>query len=376
MDETLTYNESLDPIRRYRSMIEVGDINDDAEQRFVVEKLSMLVRRMNTKTPRKQGFARALFGWGREKVIMDAIQGLYIYGSVGRGKSMLMELLVDALSEQVWRVHFIDFMREIHDRLDTQRTKNKRDPMSGVINDISASYRLLALDEMQVENIADAMIVGRLFEGLFEQGVVLVTTSNRHPKDLYKSGLNRDRFEPFIKEIEESCEVVCLDGTTDYRKSENRAAQSNTSHYFAPLDEGSLEAFNDKWLKITQNKNAHSLAIDVGGRDWLIDQFANGVAQIDFSQACEEARGAADYIALTKKAHTVLIDNMPILTSERTSAARRFITMIDVFYEAKTKLYLRMEAPLNSIHSDKNTSFIFDRTLSRLNEMASPKWGA
>lgn len=379
MDKNRLNENLLDPISRYRTMIERGEIHDDAEQRLIVEKLSLLVRRMKTYSPEKESFARVIFGWGREKVTMEQIQGLYIYGSVGRGKSMLMELLVDALPEQTWRVHFIDFMRDIHKRLDVQREKNERDPMVGVINDISASYRLLALDEMQVENIADAMIVGRLFEGLFNKGVVLVTTSNRHPKDLYKSGLNRDRFEPFIKEIENNCEVVCLDGSTDYRGTHARGGNDQNGYYngyyFAPLNSKSQVKLDKAWVKCTKSQAKSSpLNLDVGGREWIIKSFENGCARVDFGQACEEARGAADYIALSEKAHTVFIDNMPILTNEYTSAARRFVTMIDVFYEAKTKLYMRMDAPLDKIHSDQNTSFIFNRTLSRLNEMASQKW--
>lgn len=364
----LSKDEELDPMARYRAWVRDGVLIDDAEQRFVVEKLSLLARRMNSAAPKKLGFAQALFGWGKEKIDFQQLNGLYIYGSVGRGKSMLMQLFADALPAQIWRVHFLEFMREIHLELDKLRLQKISDPLTRLAENLAQKHQILCLDEMQVENIADAMILGRLFETLFKEGTLLVTTSNRHPKDLYKSGLNRQRFEPFIALIEKHCELISLDGPTDYRKID-----SQDQRYFSPLTVETQNAFEQLWKNHGQI-STRDLHID--SRIWMLETAGQNAARVTFSQACEAARGARDYQILASNYKTLFIDEIPRLRIDNTSAANRFITLIDVLYEAKTKLFLRLEMPIEQLHSDKNTAFIFERSLSRLSEMASPKWNA
>ena len=361
--------EKTSPINQYRALIDSGSLVDDAEQRFVVEKLTMLWQRASKPDDTKRGFARALFGWGREKVTHEALQGLYIYGSVGRGKSMLMQIFVEAIGDQAWRIHFHEFMREVHHKLDDARAQNANDPIEAVSGKIASQYRMLCLDEMQVENIADAMILGRLFEGLFKLGVILVTTSNRHPTDLYKGGLNRNRFEPFIEIIQEQCEVICLDGGMDYRKSD-----MGHGHYFAPLNQQTASKIDMIWDGLGQKNGEKS--IQIGKRKWQFENAKNGAVRVDFKDVCEKARGAHDYQALADNFNTVIIENIPMMTKDKTSPAARFVTLIDVLYEAGTKIYLSLEKPIDQLHDDENTRFVFDRTLSRLNEMASEKWNA
>ncbi len=362
----MTNNDSL--INVYRRKIKSAELVDDNAQRIIVEKLNLLDVRSSEYGEQKKGFARALFGWGREKVQMSNLQGLYIYGSVGRGKSMLMNLFTDCIRQPAWRVHFIEFMQYAHQQLDEARSNDIADPLKSVAKQISDKYRFLCLDEMQIENIADAMIVGRLFESLFRAGTILVTTSNRHPNDLYKGGLNRKRFLPFIDEIMSHCEVLCLDSPTDYRQE-----ISGRQAYYYPLDESSLNDFEFKWRKVT-NASEQNAEISLGGRAWKLARTSNDAVYLNFSDACEAARGARDYQAIADKFSCVFLDEVPILSNEKTSAVSRFIMLIDVFYEAKIELYLRMECEPKYIHQDSNTAFIWERTFSRLSEMAGHEW--
>ena len=359
--------EAPELIKKYRDKIAAGEIHDDPAQRMVMERLNLLSRRLVNRPEGGGLFSKALFGWGREKVTMDALEGLYIYGSVGRGKSMLMDMFAEHVGDLAWRIHFHEFMQYVHSAMDKARAANRKDPLREVALEIARKHDVLCLDEMQVENIADAMIVGRLFEALFGAGAVLVTTSNRHPEELYAGGLNRHRFTPFIDEISKFCEIISLDGEHDYRQHEQ-----GQSRYFYPLTPATKRTFEAEWTKVAGRVSAQE--IELGKRKWLFDFASEHAVKVSFRDACEGARGARDYAKLAERFQAVFIDEIPKLNKQNTSAATRFVTLIDVLYEARTVLYLRLEDAPEKLHDDENTRFVWERTLSRLTEMSKAEW--
>ncbi len=343
----------------YRARLADQSLLPDPEQNLVVEKLTLLAQRLQRKEQKPKGFASAIFGWGREPVRQETLKGLYIYGSVGRGKSVLMQIFVEAMGQAAWRVHFHEFMQGVQNELTQIRQAKSSDPLDQIAAQIAQKCEVLCLDEMQIENIADAMIVGRLFEGIFARGIVLITTSNRHPGELYKGGLNRHRFTPFINEISTHCEIVSLDGPKDYRE----APSSQLTHFFI-ADQAALEA---KWAALPGTEKPQT--IKAKSRQWVIEKSKRRAAFLSFEEACETPKGAADYQALADAFEEIYISQIPVLTAEKTSAAQRFITLIDILYEEGRALYLNLEAPLDQIHQDQATAFAFKRTLSRLNEL-------
>ena len=325
------------------------------------------------------GFLSRLFGGGPRR-----ISGVYLWGGVGRGKSMLMDLFHATLSIPAKRrVHFHAFMQEVHQRIRAERAKEAGDPIGPVAQAIAADIRCLAFDEMVVNNSADAMIMSRLFRALIcDEGVTIITTSNRPPPDLYKDGLNREHFVPFIGLIEEELEVVRLDGPNDYRL--DRIGGLDTWH--TPLGDAATQQVREAFFRLTDfapEDAAHVPSTDLelgGGRVLHVPKCLKGVAVFSFKRLCGEARGAADYLAIAREYHTVIIVGIPQMGPDMRNEAARFVTLIDALYENRVKLFATAAVEPEELYRagarEDGGAFEFQRTVSRLKEMQSAEYMA
>lgn len=307
-------------------------------------------------------------GWFRRAP--EPPKGLYLWGGVGRGKSMLMDLFVDTVAVPRRRVHFHAFMQEIHAGMHRARGDGVEDALAPVAKDVAQSVRLLAFDEMQISDITDAMIVGRLFEALFDAGVVVVTTSNRVPDDLYKDGLNRQLFLPFIALAKERMVVREMAGPTDYRRDK----LAGSPGYFTPADAATRARIDRLWDDLTGGRAAPHV-LHVNKREVDIPAFFNGVARASFYELCGKPLGPADYLALADAARVLVLDNIPQLGRSNFNEARRFVTLIDALYEAGVRLICSAAAAPEYLYVEGEGSFEFERTASRLREMQSDGWG-
>ena len=296
------------------------------------------------------------------------IQGLYLWGGVGRGKSMLMDLFHDVVGGK--RVHFHAFMQDVQSRLHDARKTGVEDAVLPVAKDMSEGVRLLCLDEMQITDITDAVLVGRLFEGMFDAGVVVVTTSNRVPDDLYKDGQNRDLFLPFIALIKDRLVVHELASPTDYRQDRLEGEQV----YFHPADSTAGDAIRAIWADLSGGKSA-PLRLVVKKRNVDIPAFANGVARASFYDLCGQPLGPADYLALADAVRVLILEDIPRLGSENYNQAKRFVTLIDALYEARVRLIASAADVPERLYIEGSGSFEFERTASRLREMQGADWG-
>jgi cell division protein ZapE len=353
--------------RRYEALLAAGELKPDADQQAAVAALDRLAAQLEA--PAREGFWARLTG--RET---PAPSGIYLWGGVGRGKSMLMDLACAAIAvSPKRRVHFHEFMLEVHERLRAERVKEAGDPIPPVACAIAAGARLLAFDEMVVNNSADAMILSRLFGQLLEQGVTVITTSNRPPRDLYLGGLNRELFLPFIDLIERELEVVPLNGPTDYRLQ--RLGGFPT--WYVPNGPEATAALSAAFFRLTDyppedRANVPSEDIPVqGGRVLHVPKALKGVAVFSFKRLCGEARGAADYLAIARRYHSVIIVGIPKLGPDNRNEAARFVTLIDALYEHKVKLLAAADAVPQDLYVKGDGAFEFQRTASRLIEMQS-----
>ena len=303
--------------------------------------------------------------------------GVYLWGGVGRGKSMLMDLAFANVDvEPKRRVHFHAFMLQTHQRLKEARKDEDGDPIEEVAEAIADEAKLLCFDEMQVTNPADAMILSRLFEKLLERDVRVIATSNRPPADLYKDGLNRELFLPFIATIQARFEVVEVNGPTDYRL--DRLAGVDVWH--VPNGPEATEALSRAFFQLTDyavedRDKVPTEELDVGGgRKLHVPKSLKGVAVFSFKRLCGEARGAADYLAIAQRFHTVIIVGIPIMTREMRNEAARFVTLIDELYEHRVKLLAAADAEPAGLYPSGDGSFEFQRTVSRLEEMRSAEY--
>lgn len=298
------------------------------------------------------------------------VKGLYIWGGVGRGKSMLMDMFYEVASEpRKRRVHFHAFMQEVHEGMTQARKKGVDDAIAPVADQIARDTRLLCFDEMQITDITDAMIVGRLFERLFAAGTVIVATSNRIPDDLYKDGLNRNLFEPFISLIKDRLEVHELASEKDYRQ--DRLA--GTEVYFHPVDTEARQKITEIWEGLKSAEVA-PLTLRVKGRDVVLPQFSNGVARAKFFDLCGMPLGAADYLALAEAVRVLILEDIPELSRSNFNEAKRFVTLIDALYEAKVVLIASAANVPERLYIEGAGLFEFERTASRLREMQSADW--
>ncbi|WP_299736000.1 cell division protein ZapE [uncultured Roseobacter sp.] len=344
----------------YQDLIEVGTVQPDDAQLNVMPEFERI--RTELSTPVKKGLFRKA---------PEPPKGLYLWGGVGRGKSMLMDLFVEHLEGiPARRVHFHAFMQEIHSAMHEVRKTGVEDAIAPVAADVAASVRLLAFDEMQITDITDAMIVGRLFQALFEDGVVVVTTSNRVPDELYKNGLNRDLFLPFIALIQEKMNVVELASPTDYRQDR----LGGQPVYFTPVNAEARAAMDAVWDDLAGGKG-EVLVLKVKGRDVEVPAFRNGVARAGFHDLCGKPLGPGDYLALAEAVKVLMLDGVPALSRNNFNEAKRFVTMIDALYEAKVRLICSAAAKPEMLYLEGEGTFEFERTASRLREMQSEGWG-
>ncbi len=361
------------PMSRYRAKLAEGAIAPDPGQAAAVEKLQLLHQRLVGWSPAsRKKVARGFLGFGRKAAKPDAeIGGLYLYGGVGRGKSMLMDLFFEgAPVARKRRVHFHAFMQEVHAGVHVARESGVSDPIPPVVDEIAEGAALLCFDELEVRDIADAMILGRLFQGLFNRGVVVVATSNRPPTDLYKDGLNRQLFLPFIALIRERLDVCELEGPTDHRRREGAADR----HYHCPLGAEATAELDAAWAELTDGAPGAPRDVAVGARTIRVPRMAGRVARAGFEDLCGRHLGAADFLALAAAADTVILDDVPRLTRARHDAARRFVMLIDVLYEAKRRLILSAAAEPAALYGEGEGAFEFARTASRLEEMRRADW--
>lgn len=344
----------------YDEMVASGALQRDPAQEAVLPEFDR-IREALSQPVKKSLFRKA----------PEPPKGLYLWGGVGRGKSMIMDLFVNHLGDvPARRVHFHAFMQEIHSAMHEVRKTGVDDAIAPVARDVAASVRLLAFDEMQISDITDAMIVGRLFEALFAAGVVVVTTSNRVPGDLYKNGLNRDLFLPFIALIEEKMVVHELVSPTDYRQ--DRLTGSDV--YFCPVNAQTRAEMDAIWADLSGG-TAEVLTLRVKGRDVAIPKFHNGVARARFHELCGRPLGAADYLALAEAVRVLILDDIPTLGRSNFNEAKRFVTLIDALYEARVRLICSAAALPEMLYLEGEGTFEFERTASRLREMQSEGWG-
>jgi cell division protein ZapE len=363
------------PLQRLKSLIDSGELSLDPAQTMVAEKLDALARTLETAPaaapPPRSGLLGRLVK-GNAKPPPAGPKGLYIHGGVGRGKSMLMDLFFGAVDvPKKRRVHFHAFMLDVHQRLHQLRQSGgKGEPLETLARTLAEETRLLCFDEFHVVNIADAMILGRLFEGLFDAGVVVVATSNWPPDRLYEDGLNRQRFLPFIDLLKERMEVLELEGPTDYRLE--RLRELPVYHY--PLGPVASRALDGIFKALADGAVAGPGELEVGSRKLRVPAAAGGVARFTFQDLCAQPLGAADYLALGRRFHSIVLDDVPLLTPDRRNEARRFMTLIDALYESRVMLFLAAAAPATELYPAGDGAFEFQRTVSRLMEMQSADW--
>jgi cell division protein ZapE len=357
----------------YLEKVEKGELHSDEAQQAVVQRLDVLREALTAFKPRKaSGLFDRLFGKPSEAKVP---KGLYIHGDVGRGKTMLMDLLYEtAAGPAKRRDHFLSFMQDVHSRIHEIRRRQREgevwedaDPVKLVAEAISTEAQLLCFDEFQVTDITDALILGRLFEALFGFGVVVVATSNVRPDNLYKDGLNRNSFLPFVDVLKQYVDVVSLDSPTDYRLGRLAGRQI----YLHPLGRETDAALQALWVELTETEQGEEHVLTVKGRDLVVPQAARGASRFAYADLCEAALGAADYIAIASAFKTVFIEGIPIIEAEKRNEAKRFITLIDAFYDRKIKIVVGAAAAPEQLYPEGPHRFEFDRTISRLNEMQS-----
>lgn len=361
------------PLFTYRAKRRAGDLNHDAGQELAAEKLQSLHNAL-----KNYQASSGPVGWkerlGLARRRAEPPQGLYIFGGVGTGKSMLMDLFFEtAPSEAKRRVHFHAFMQEVQERLHNWRKKTKgekADPLPDLAEEIATQATLLCFDEFHVVNIADAMILGRLFETLFARGVVVVTTSNWPPDRLYEGGLQRERFLPFIDLMKSRLDVLELDSGVDYRRHRMR----NLPVYHAPLGPRATSALDDAFAQLTEGAQAVPTSLHFKGRSLPVSLAARGVARFSFEELCAKPLGAGDYLAIAVQFHTVILAGVPMLGPENRDQARRFMTLIDALYEHRVNLVVSAEAPPERLYPTGDGAFEFERTVSRLQEMRSSEY--
>ena len=379
--------EAATPSQRYRAGVARGDWGDDPAQHAALRALDRIQAALLQPAPR-----RGLLGRWFGEDPPEAPRGLYLWGGVGRGKTFLVDLFYAGLplpevrsgtlssgalpqpparapaQAGKRRTHFHRFMRAVHEQL--RAHGGERDPLAAIVRDWRRRLRVLVLDEFFVSDIGDAMILARLLERMFAEGIVLVTTSNADPVDLYRDGLQRARFLPAIELIRSHCEVVHLASDTDYRLR----ALTRSPVYRAPLDDGSDAWLERRWHELGGDDAHRDAGIDIDGRRIAVRARAKSMAWFDFEALCEGPRGTTDYIEIAREFHTVLLGGIPVLDDSRDDAARRFVNLVDELYDRHVNLVCTAAVPPPLLYAGERIAGAFERTASRLIEMQSAEY--
>jgi cell division protein ZapE len=366
------------PLPAYRAKLAAGELSHDSSQELAAERLQALWTRLRGyDPPLKQENGGLLSRFLRRKKVDEAGEdrpnGLYLVGEVGRGKSMLMDLFFAAADlRRKKRIHFHRFMQDAHIRIHAWKRANPatEDPIPPLADSIASEAALLCFDEFQVNDITDAMILGRLFLALFERGVVVVATSNTAPDDLFKGQPGRDAFLPFIAMIKKRLDVLLMDGDRDFRRMRLRGMPT----WYVPSDRRADAALGRTFAELTGNATPRVEHLTVMGRTLTVPLAAEGVAQFDFNTLCGTALGAGDYLALATHYHTLLLDGIPRLSPDNFDVARRFIVLIDALYDHRVKLVASAAAMPDQLYQRGENAKMFERTASRLEEMQSQDW--
>ena len=345
----------------YRALVGNGVIEADAAQAAAALRLNDVALELR-RWRRREGLAALLRG------SEPAPKGLYIFGPVGRGKTMLMDLFFEATAfRPKRRVHFHEFMAEVHDRITAARKDVPGDPIPHVASALAAKARLLCFDELHVTDIADAMILGRLFKSLLEAQVVVVATSNVRPGDLYKNGLNRPLFLPFIDLIAQHMDVEELQAAKDFRLEK----LVGRPLYFTPADARATAEMDRLWAQLTGNHPGAPMDLEVKGRKVRVPLASMGVARFSFAELCAQPLGANDFLHIAHAFHTVLIEGIPSFANVQRDVIRRFVNLIDTLYDSRVCLIASAAAEPDALYPAGDMQFLFERTASRLFEMRS-----
>lgn len=362
----------------YDHLGETGAVRVDPRQ---IEVVAALDRLIDDVSARRLASKSSALGWlfARRKPAREPVRGIYIHGSVGRGKTMLMDLFFGLVPvRRKRRAHFNDFMADVHDRIQKHREKLKRgetketDPIPPVARELAEEAWVLCFDEFSVTDIADAMVLSRLFSSLFDRGVVLVATSNVAPRDLYRDGLNRSLFEPFIAILERHARVMALDGPVDYR----REKLDHMRVYITPLGPEADRLMDTAWDAATAGHAAHEERIALKGREIVVPRANGATARFTFEELCARPLGARDYLALAARYDTLFVDHIPVMGQERRNEAKRFILLVDTLYDSRMRLVASAEAAPEGLYRGTTGAEVFEfaRTASRLAEMQSRAW--
>nr|WP_298794671.1 cell division protein ZapE [uncultured Acetobacter sp.] len=365
------------PLALYRERIASGELNSDADQARVVERLDQLWHELANQPPPappvKSGLLAGLVSRLKPQPVPPHVRGLYIVGRVGRGKTMVMDLFFScAPVQKKERIHFLRFMQDVHQKLHDLKAANPgmTDPIPPLAAAIAARARLLCFDEFQVNDIADAMILGRLFEALFAQGVVIVATSNTEPGELFQNRPGADAFKPFIAVIRRELDTVELDSPKDYR----RGRQQDCETWLVPADAKAHTKLDAIFARYAEGEDAAPVTLEFSGRTFEVDQAAGLVARFDFNSLCGTPRGPNDYLALARKFTVLVIDGIPSMGQDEANLARRFITLVDALYDNGNLLFASAQAAPDQLFTAGEGSDAFARTASRLAEMGSESW--
>jgi cell division protein ZapE len=364
----------MNPLQSYKEKLSKGLIDFDEAQ----DKAAMTLMRLYDDVLRIHNPSPSLLHSLKQKILKPhALQGVYLYGPVGRGKSMLMDLFYQSIPVGIKkrRVHFHAFMIEVHEFIfDYQKSQVVKEGMEqnlpALAKVIANRSKVLCFDEFHVTDVADAMILGRLFTALWNEGIAIVATSNWAPDDLYKGGLQRELFLPFIETLKRNMDVYQLDGLIDYRAR----TLKELSVYFTPLGALSQQRADKVFRALTEEAEPAEDLISIKGRTIQVSETAKGVARFSFSQLCERPLGAEDYIAIAKRYNTIFLENIPRMGYDRRNEAKRFMTFVDVLYEHHRNLVITAEEPPESLYHGQDHAFEFQRTISRLLEMQSQNY--
>jgi cell division protein ZapE len=351
----------------YQQHINAGELTEDPVQKEVVVLLDDLLKRLRDAQPTESGLRRLLPRRLRPEA--EAVQGLYLWGGVGRGKTMLMDMFYEALPEHVRiRLHFHRFMHQVHQ--DLTRLEGTADPLVHIAAEFAVRYQVLCFDEFFVSDIGDAMILGELLGEMFDRGVTLVATSNVEPDRLYEDGLQRRRFLPAIEKLKVHTRIVHVGGDLDYRLRVLEAAEI----YHSPLDAEAERNLRRYFTELAPDRSASDVQIEIENRMIRVKELADDVVWFDFAELCEGPRSQNDYIELAREFHAVLLSGVRQFSIRTEDSARRFISLVDEFYDRNVKLIVSAEVPILELYAGKRLQFEFERTQSRLLEMQSHEY--